>query len=305
VTLGNCADLGAADLLAYYLADPQTRVIGLYLEDARDARQLFDALRAAGGSKPVVLLKGGRTADGQRASASHTAALAQDDRLWQAFARQTGVALVDTLDAFLDALLIFQALRPRATVPTRRVVLFGNGGGTSVLAADAFSRAGFEVPQFGQATLARLGALGLPPGSSVQNPVDTPAGTLRQEDGRVAGRIFEAFSEEPAIGAVVMHLNMTVILSYANPQILPNLFAAALASRGTGGETRHFVLVLRSDGEADIEAQKQRYRGQAVGEGIPVYNELIEAAQSLRVLAGYEAFLSSRRKSAMAFPDPA
>lgn len=289
VTMGNCADLTTSELLGYYLADPDTRVIGLYLEDARDARALFHILRAAAGRKPVVLLKGGRTADGQRASASHTAALAQDDRLWQAFARQTGAALVETLDAFLDALLIFQTLTARQS-PATRVVLFGNGGGTSVLAADAFSRAGFAVPQFAEATLERLRGLGLPPGSSVQNPVDTPAGTLRQEDGRIAGRIFDAFAAEPSIGAVVMHLNMTVILSYANPHILPNLFAAALAARGSGGDASHFVLVLRSDGEPDIELQKQGYREQAIAAGIPVYNELVEAAQALRALAGYERF---------------
>lgn len=294
VTLGNCADLATADLLAWYLADPATRVVGLYLEDARDARRLFDMLRAAKGNKPVVLLKGGRTADGQRASASHTAALAQDDRLWLAFARQTGAVLVETLDAFLDALLLFQCAAPRAT-PTRRVVLFGNGGGTSVLAADAFSRAGFTVPRFAAATLARLEALALPPGSSVQNPVDTPAGTLRQEDGRIARRIFDAFALEPEIGAVVMHLNMTVILSYANPRILPNLFEAAMAARGDGADASHFVLVLRSDGEAAIEAQKQRYREQAVAAGIPVYNELVEAAQALRGMATYEAYVRRRR----------
>jgi acyl-CoA synthetase (NDP forming) len=295
VTMGNCADLGTAELLTYYLADPGTKVIGLYLEDAKDARALFDTLRAVGAAKPLVLLKGGRTADGARASASHTAALAQDDRLWQAFARQSGAVLVETLDGFLDALLIFQALAPRPSFPTRRVVLFGNGGGTSVLATDAFNRAGFEIPRFGAETLARLSALGLPPGSSVLNPVDTPAGTLRQEDGRIAARIFDAFAQEAGIGAVVMHLNMTVILSYANPKILPNLFAAALAAGAAG--TAHFLLVLRSDGEPDIEARKQAYRDQAIEAGIPVYNEVDEAAQALRALATHEGFRHARQAS--------
>ncbi len=294
VTLGNCADLATADLLDYYLADPATRVIGLYLEDARDGRRLFDALRQSRGRKPVVLLKGGRTEDGQRASASHTAALAQDDRLWLAFARQTGVVLVETLDTFLDALVMFQALRARPAAPTARVVLFGNGGGTSVLATDAFSRAGFMVPRLGAAALSRLNALDLPPGSSVQNPVDTPAGTLRRDDGHIARPILEAFAAEPGIGAVVMHLNMTVILSYANPRILPNLFESALAVRGESGAGSHFVLVLRSDGEADIEAQKQRYRAQAIAAGIPVYDELAAAATALGGLAGYERFLHRR-----------
>ena len=61
VSAGNCADVGAAELSEFYLADPQTKVIGLYIETARDGRRLFEALRAARAAKPVVILKGGRT----------------------------------------------------------------------------------------------------------------------------------------------------------------------------------------------------------------------------------------------------
>ncbi len=296
VTMGNCADLGPAELIEYYLAELQTRVIGLYLEDVPDGRRFFDTLRRAGGAKPVVLLKGGRTVAGQRASASHTGALAQDDRLWLAFARQTGAALVETLDEFIDALLLFQTTQPRTAASTRRIVLFGNGGGTSVLATDAFSRSGFEVPRLGEITLGRLKALNLPPGSSVQNPVDTPAGTLRQQDGMIGRAILDTFATDPEIDAIVMHLNMTVILSYANPRILPNLFESVLAARARDPRGKHFIFVLRSDGEPDIEAQKQRYREQAVAAKIPVYNELVESAGALRHLASYEQFLQARSR---------
>jgi acyl-CoA synthetase (NDP forming) len=294
VTLGNCADIGPAELLDYYVADPATKIIGLYLEDVADGRGFFAALRRARASKPVVLLKGGRTSAGQRASASHTGALAQDDRLWQALARQTGTILVETLDGFLDALLLCQTLAARQVRPTRRVVLFGNGGGTSVLATDAYSRAGFEIPDFSAPTLARLDALKLPPGSSIRNPVDTPAGTLRQGDGAVARSIMEAFADEPGTDAVVLHLNMTVFLSYGNPRILPNIFDGALQLRTRGPAAFHFLLVLRSDGEAELEAEKQRYRAQAVAAGIPVFDELPESAAALRGFAGWERFLHAR-----------
>jgi len=290
VTLGNAADLGPADLLRPMLDDPAVQVIGLYLEDVKDGRGFFEALRDAGARKPVVILKGGRTAAGQRASASHTGALAQDDRLWQALARQTGAVLVDTLNRFLDALLAFQCLTPRADRPTANIVLFGNGGGTSVLATDAFSRAGFAIPSLGGAALAQLEAMRLPPGSSIGNPIDTPAGTLRQDRGALGGRILAAVGAEPGIDAIVMHLNMPVILAYSDPEILPNLIKGALDVRAQGATGLHFVLVLRSDGELEIEAEKQRYRAAALAMGVPVFDELPDAADALACVAAHERF---------------
>ena len=289
VTLGNSADLGPAELLRPLLDDPAVRTIGLYLEDVKDGRAFFEALRGAEAAKPVVILKGGRTAAGQRASASHTGALAQDDRLWDALSFQTGAVLVDTLDRFLDTLLAFQCLTPR-TSPSEAVVLFGNGGGTSVLATDAFSRAGFTVPALKGDVLARLEALNLPPGSSVANPIDTPAGTLRQERGAVGARILSLIGGAPRIDAVVVHLNMPVILAYADPEILPNLIQGALSTRREGGP--HLVLVLRSDGELEIEAQRRDYRAAALSLGVPVYSELVEAAEAMRGVVHHERFRS-------------
>ena len=96
ITVGNCADLEATDLLEFYLADPQTRVVGIYLEAVKDGRRLFDLLKANRAAKPVVLLKGGRTRQGSAAAASHTGSLAGDDRVWVALSRQTGCVLAET-----------------------------------------------------------------------------------------------------------------------------------------------------------------------------------------------------------------
>ena len=191
ITVGNCADIEPNDLLEFYLADPQTKVIGLYIEMAKDGRRLFELLRSARAAKPVVILKGGRTRQGLAAAVSHTGSLAGDDRAWVALSRQTGCVLAETLDEFIDTLLVFQTLAPQPQHPTRRVVLFGNGGGASVLATDYFARLGLDVAPFGQDTIAPLAALKLPPGTSITNPVDAPVGTLQQDDGRVAEKIFD------------------------------------------------------------------------------------------------------------------
>lgn len=294
VSAGNCADVGVADLLEFYLADPQTKVIGLYVETARDGRRLFELLRAARATKPVVILKGGRTEQGRAAAVSHTGALAGDDRAWVGLSRQTGCVMVETLDQFVNALLVFQALSPRAGRPTRRAVLFGNGGGASVLATDAFARAGLEVAPFGKETLEQLAALRLPPGTSLGNPVDAPVGTLRQDDGRVAEAILEAIYATGDPEAVVMHLNLSAFVGRASDAVLDNLVQAALRVQAQHPGRAHFVLVLRSDGDPELEERRRGFRAKAAALGIPVYDEIADAGHALAALAFHERFVRSR-----------
>ena len=293
ITVGNCADLGPGDLLEFYLADPQTRVIGFYIETAKDGRRLFELLRAAKARKPVVMLKGGRTRQGLAAAASHTGSLAGDDRAWIALSRQTGCVLVDTLDQFIDTLLIFQALTPQRH-PTQRVVLFGNGGGASVLATDYFARLGLEVTPFGTSALEALAALKLPPGTSITNPVDCPVSTLQQDDGRVAEKILDIIYAHGKPEALVMHLNLAAFVGRARPEVLDNLVQAALRVQTHFPGQAHFVLVLRSDGEPQLEARKREFRERAVALGIPVFDEMSNAGHALAALQAHERFVVSR-----------
>ena len=211
VTAGNSADIGPSDLVEFYLADPETRAIGLYLEDAADGRQLFELLRSTANPKPVVILKGGRSELGQLAAQSHTGALAGDDRAWQALSSQAPVAMVSDVDDFLGVLLALQNLTVRSSRPTKNVVLFGNGGGTSVLATDAFAECGLQVSPFEDEAREQLEALNLPPGTSVANPIDAPVRTLQEEQGRIANRILDIIYQSAKPDAVVMHLNLGLL----------------------------------------------------------------------------------------------
>lgn len=291
ITVGNCADVGPNELIEFYLADPQTRVIGMYIETAKDGRRLFEILRDAGGAKPVVVLKGGRTQQGRMAAASHTGSLAGDDRVWVALSRQTGCVMVDTLDQFIDVLLIFQTLTPQRRHPTRRVALFGNGGGASVLATDFFARLGLDVTPFEKPTIDRLAALKLPPGTSITNPVDAPVGTLQQEEGRVAERILDAIYDSGRPEALVMHLNLSAFVGRTKDEVLDNLVQAALRVQSHYPGQAHFVLVLRSDGDPSLEERKRAFRGRAVALGIPVYDEITNAGCALAALAFHERFV--------------
>lgn len=294
ITVGNCADITPTDILEFYLADPQTRVIGVYIETAKDGRRLFETLRDARARKPVVILKGGRTQQGLAAAASHTGSLAGDDRIWVALSKQTGCVMVDTLDQFIDTLLIFQALAPHAARPTHRVALFGNGGGTSVLATDYFARLGLDVLPFERAAIDALATMKLPPGTSITNPVDCPVGTLQQDDGRVAEKILDVIYEHGNPDALVMHLNLSAFVGRTKKEVLDNLVDAALRVQARHPGKAHFVLVLRSDGEPTLEERKREFRARAVSLGIPVYDEMANAGHALAALQAHERFAQSR-----------
>ena len=298
VTVGNCADIGPNDLLQFYFADPQTKVIGMYIEAAKDGRQLFEILRGARAVKPVVILKGGRTSQGRAAAVSHTGSLAGDDRAWVALSKQTGCVLVETLDEFIDTLLMFQALQPQPQHPTQRVALFGNGGGASVLATDCFARLGLNVEPFAREAVDALAALKLPPGTSITNPVDAPVGTLQQDDGRVAEKILEIIYARGRPEALVMHLNLSAFVGRTKPEVLDNLVQAALRVQARYPGQAHFVLVLRSDGEPALEERKRSFRARALEFGIPVYDEMVNAGCALSALQRHERFLNVRESNA-------
>jgi acyl-CoA synthetase (NDP forming) len=295
VSIGNSADVGPSDLLEFYLADPQTRVVGLYVETARDGRRLFELLRAGQARKPVVVLKGGRGARGLAAAMSHTGSLAGDYRAWLALSHQTGCILAPTLDNFVDSLLMFQSLTPRTRTPTQRVVLFGNGGGASVLATDYFEDLGLDVAPFGQQAVDALKKLELPAGSCITNPVDCGAVSLQREEGRVAEAILDTIYRVAKPEALLMHLNLASFSGITAPEVLENIVQAALRVQSRFPGKAHFVLVLRSDGEPELEARKREFRTRASELGIPVFDEITNAGQALAAMRRHEVFVQSRR----------
>ena len=296
VTIGNSADVEPHELVEYYLEDPQTKVIGLYLEDIKSGRAFFELLRSPKATKPVVILKGGRSSQGRLAAASHTGALAGDERAWEALPHQLPVATVPTVDEFLDALLALQYLTPRPAKPTNAVTLFGNGGGSSVLGSDAFADAGLNVMPFDAVTRERLEALKLPPGSSVVNPIDTPVRTLQEKDGWIAGEILDIVYESAKPDAVAMHLNLAAFAGRGAADPLDNLLAVIEQTQKKWAGVGHFVLALRSDGSPELDEKKRAYRAKASAVGVPVFDEIPQMAKALSVVGHIERRLAARAK---------
>ncbi len=293
VTVGNSADLGPADLLEFYFADDQTKVVGLYIEDVKDGRRFFDLLRSDAATKPVVILRGGRSDQGRIAAASHTGALAGDGRGWEALSHQTGAVLVDTIDEFINALLAFQFAALHPASPTRNVTLFGNGGGTSVLATDFFADLGLDISPFDDATRDPLEALNLPPGTSVANPIDAPVRTLQEQEGRIAGTILETVYQTAKPDAVVMHLNLASFVGRGDVDPINNLISAAEDIQARYKGQAHFFIVLRSDGSDALDAKKREYQQRALAVGIPCYDELAPAAKALAAVSWVEAHMAA------------
>ena len=295
VTIGNSADVTPDELLRHYYEDPHTKAIGLYLEDIKDGRAFFDLLRSASATKPVVILKGGRSSQGRLAAASHTGALADDDRAWQALQHQTASVLVSSVDAFIDSLLALQCFTLRPDRPTRSITLFGNGGGTSVLGADAFATAGLDVAPFGPEARSRLEALGLPPGTSVANPVDTPVRTLQERDGWVAGEIVDIIFDLADPHAIAMHLNLASFVGRDGVDPVANLFEVIEDIQDRRKGQAHFALALRCDGSAELDDAKRTYRQRARAANVPVFDEVDDLAAALSSVAHLERQLARRQ----------
>ena len=294
MTVGNCADIGVADLLEFHLVDPDTRVVGLYLEGAPEGRRMFDLLRDPRRVKPVVILKGGRSERGREAAISHTGTLAGDDRIWHALGEQTGAVFATSLDDFIDRLLALQCLTPCPENPTTRAVLLGNGGGASVLGVDAFLRAGVDVVPFTAETRAKLDALGLAAGATYANPVDLPQPVLVGREGRDAEDILRIIFDEADPQAVVMHINLSVVMTLrrGGDDPLKNLLDAVTRVKRDASDRAHIVLVLRSDGSLPFEEARLQYRRLALERGIPAYDEIAPAANAVAAIGAHERFLA-------------
>src|SRR5262249_11411589 len=154
-SLGNKADVSGNDLLAYWYDDPATRAVALYLESVGNPRRFARVARALGRRKPVLAVKSGRSAAGQRAGARRTAAAAAPGAARDALFAQSGVVRCDSLGELLDAarLLVDQPLPAGG-----RLGVVGNAGGVNVMIVDMAEANGLTVPTLAGAVQARLSA---------------------------------------------------------------------------------------------------------------------------------------------------
>ncbi len=168
VSVGSMLDVGWGDLIYYLGDDPRTESIVLYMESIGDARSFLSAAREVALTKPIIVIKAGRTEQAAKAAASHTGALAGSDEVLDAAFRRCGVLRVQSIaDLFYMAEVLSKQPRPRGP----RLAIVSNAGGPGVLATDALIAGGGELTQLSSQTLSALDQF-LPPHWSHGNPVD-------------------------------------------------------------------------------------------------------------------------------------
>ncbi len=267
IDVGNKIDVDELDFLNYAADDPGTKVIGFYIESIRNPRAFLEKASEVRRTKPIVVLKPGRTRDGARASASHTGSLASDDEILGADLRQYGIARAEDEDDFLNALRALVMLpRPRG----RRVAVATTSGALGVIATDLLVESGFELATFSPATVAVMRSV-LPDWLEPANPFDFWIG-IDIKGAREAHEI--------GLTAVLADPNVDLVLC--------TLLAPGNADFAGFGELMRRlrqtydkpVVAVIYGGEA-----KQRWTTDLEGADIPVYETTRAGARALSLMA--------------------
>ena len=165
VSIGNKSDIDEADMIEYFDGDEKTEVIGLYLENIKDGRKFLETARRV--TKPMLVFKTGRTEEGVRAAQSHTAGMANNDRIFDSFCAQAGVIRVNAISELHSLPRIFTHMPP---LTGKRIAVFTNSGAFGGITADLLVREGLEMARLSPATQERLAKTGQM--FNVANPID-------------------------------------------------------------------------------------------------------------------------------------
>lgn len=284
VSYGNALDINEADLLDYMAHDDKTATISVYIEGPRAGRRFLDVMREAARRKPVALLKSALTESGGRAAASHTGSLAGAEPVWRAFSRQTGFALVETMEQLEDMTVVLRLLpAPEAT----GAVYVGSGGGGGVLAADAAARAGLAMPRLTETTRDRLSSVTPIAGASVQNPVDTPNGLFGDPKDLVETIV--AAASDPQIGVVLYHAWLLDLDTGRHVEELGDRIHGVMAEVRKQ-TSKALAVSINAPSEPEELSQALELTTRLAGIGIPVFPSVYRAVDTLsRWIRYYQA----------------
>lgn len=273
VSVGNKADVSGNDLLEEWERDDGTRVILMYLENFGNPRRFTRIARRITRSKPVCVVKSGRSGAGARAASSHTGALSGLDAATDALLSQCGVIRADSVEELFDLAMAFGSLPvPRGN----RVAIVTNAGGPGIIIADACEAGGLEVVDLSHGTRSRLREI-LPAEASVRNPVDMIA-TATAESYRLAlERVLAADEVDAAIAAFVPPLGVRQV------DVAAAIVDAVDQKAEKGGKPILAVLMGREglpEGRQDLQEA-----------GIPAYIFPESAARALAAMNRYREWL--------------
>jgi len=205
IGVGNKLDIDDDDLIDYFSQDPETNVIGLYIEGIKDGRAFMNSIKAC--NKPVLVVKAGRSSAGARATISHTGSMAGSDKIYSAAIKQAGgIRCRDIVELFDMA----RALAGQPPAKGNRIGIVTNGGGLGILLTDACEANGLTIPKLSPKTYKKIDKI-LPDLVKPNNPVDlvADAGFYRYE------ACTKALLEDPNIDGIIV---ASVHGGYARPR---------------------------------------------------------------------------------------
>ncbi len=268
VSTGNQADLDLVEVSAALLADPEVRLVMLYVEAIGDgAAYTALARQARDAGKHLVVLRSGRSTAGQRAAASHTGSMLGDDAGFLLTSLAHGVVLVDDIGELLSVAATLRAMRP---AQGRRVAVVTTSGGAGSLAADRCEDVDLELPELATATQDRLRPL-IPSFGALANPVDVTA-QLFNRGAHAFGDVCRIVADDPDVDVVAVLL--TMVVGEPGARLAEDLVATAA--------TLSKPLLV-----AWLAGQELTHEGRAVFReaGLPVFGSVGELARTAALLA--------------------
>lgn len=272
VSVGNHVDVTVNDLLEYWEQDPNTDVILLYLETIVDPQRFRRIAERVGKTKPIVVLKAGRTQAGQSAAGSHTAALATNETAVDALFTHCGVIRAKTLEEFL-ALAAGLSHQPRPL--GRRIGILTNSGGPGVLCADRCAAEELTVPELSKPTRSTLASF-LPSMAALRNPVDV-IGFATEEQHAQAVEAMLTSDELDAL--IIVHVS---VRPGDNPPVAAGIIKGIRAARQVGHK-QPVHLCWMAEGDLDRSFIVD-------GETIPTYRHPEIPARILNLALAYDAW---------------
>ena len=270
VSVGNEADTEFADFLYYLLTTEKTKVVGGYLEGAKNGVKLRSAAKEALKlKKPILIMKVGRTGAGARAASSHTGSLAGDDKIYDAFFRQMGIIRIETLAELTSFVIVHRGGRlPEGN----NIGILSISGGAGVLMADKCEALGLHVPEFTGETRRALEKY-LPPFGSAKNPVDLTAAAVAQPE--MLGNCLRALVADEKIHMITVAMGF---MPHSAPILARDL------SEIYQSTTKPIVLTTYNISESEVVAKAIKSIEEA---GMPVLRDHLQSVQALANLAWY------------------
>lgn len=265
VSVGDSLDVDMKDVIDYLGSDPNTHAILLYIESIHKRRNFMSAARAAARNKPTLVIKSGRFAEGAKAAASHTGALAGSDIVYDSAFRRAGMLRVHDIEELFAAVETLARGRP---LHGERLAIMTNGGGLGVMAVDDLIEGGGVLAGLSKKTLSALDSV-LPETWSRSNPVDI----IGDASGERYAATLKILSQDKGVDAVlVMHA----------PTGTASSTDAAQAVIDSASKTKTYILTSWVGGESVAQA-----RNMFADTGIPTYATPDQAVNGFLHMVNY------------------